>query len=364
MAINVYNPPVDVLADIQDEYEDNYNSTITDAGQEAVYFWEFLLSSFHPQNTPLPADVKSLTAGFNNWPQIFLVFTPDLFYGYAQVVANNQLPWQPEADDLAEEENLSLPDSVELDLEESSIYLVQMKLPELKENQGVSITAQNLANSGTLAAVASDGGVLPLVEGVPLDLCDKSGEEVMVLAGRGMPVDPSSMPLEGPSLDVTLKDPCEIKACWVGTWRQDVPYTTGRISTDGVLQFTFQPDGSFVEEYQEYVVTFLNPVYDVTYHQSTFTGSLAVQPDPNSKGGYAITSWGRQMEPGGNVTMTIGGQTTDVTADITIAYFGDGIPTYVQCATDDAKNTRLTFQISGNMVANLGAGTWTFTRVP
>jgi hypothetical protein len=329
-----------------------------------MYFWEFLLGG-RASNSPF-SDLGKVPQGLNNMPQMELNMTPDLFYTYANLVAVNSLPWQPSADDLADDKNISLtilPTDVDLDLEENSIYIAKVTLPTPEEGKGVTITASNLAESGTIAAIGSGSGLIPISDSDALDLC--GGEsEFTVVAGRGANVSA----LSGPSLTVTKKDPCEqIPPCIVGTWQQDAPATEGYISTDGSLQHTYRADGTFTQQYDSYVVTFNLPnqaSYDVTYITSTFNGTWTVKRDPSTPGHYTVTSWGRQMDPGGVVTMDRFGRTIDITSQITEKYFSDGVPTDFQCDIDNAQNTHFTGHIHGSLTDQLGATDWSFTRVP
>lgn len=94
-------------------------------------------------------------------------------------------------------------------------------------------------------------------------------------------------------------------------------------------------------------------------------GSLELQRDPNTPGGYNVVNWGRTIEPGGYATQTMPGSTTrrDVTNLIAIEYYGDGVPTYFQCETDNARNTRFTVTLEGSMVSQLGASPMVFSRI-
>jgi hypothetical protein len=367
MAVQVYSPPPFALASLQKDYGDNYNTNVFNSGPEALYFWEFLLGT-QIQNPPF-SDLPTLAQSFGNAPKQFLLLTPDLFYSYVNVVAGDGLPWQPAADDLAEEKNLSLslPVDVELDLEENSISITTVKLPKLEEGKGVTIMGDGLARSGTIVGIGSTGSFVPIADGESLDLCDQS--ELTVIAGRAVPSEASSTAVSKPSLKVSLKNDCakaKIPPCLVGTWQQDVPFTGKFVSLDGTLQHTLRADGSFTQVYSNYVVTYNlpnQPSSNITYVTTTFSGNMTLEPDPKITGRYNVTSWHRHMEAGGEVIQTAGGKTRDVTSAITEKYFGDSVPSYYQCVVDSAKNSQWTGHLTGNNVEALGVTDLTFKRV-
>lgn len=371
MALQVYSPPPTPLATMQKDYRDNYNSDLFNASEEAVYFWEFLLGS-NIQNPPF-ADLPALAQSFGSDSKQFLSLTPDLFYSFAHMVDAEALPWQPAADDIADDSDLSgstLPADVELDLEQNAIYITNVTLPELEEGKGVTVTGDGLGDTGTMVGIGSAGSFTPIADGVPFDVCGQS--DFTVIAGRAVPANVSSEALSGPSLTVSLKDDCaksKLPPCIVGTWQQDVPYTSsnGYVSLDGSLLHTYNDDGSITQVYSNYVVTFNLPnedPYYVTYVTTVFSGMMSAEPDPKIKGHYIVTDWHRQMEAGGEVTQTRYGQTNDVTSYITEKYFGDGVPVSFDCDSDDAKNTHWTSHLAGPTTESLGVTDISLTRVP
>lgn len=366
MALQVYSPPPTPLATMQKDYTDNYNSDLFNASEEAVYFWEFLLGS-NIQTLPF-GDLPTLAQSFGSDSKQFLSLTPDLFYSFADLVDAEALPWQPAADDIANDNDLSgstLPADVELDLEPNAIYITNVTLPEQEEGKGVTITADGLGDSGTMVGIGSTGSFTPIADGEPFDVCGQS--DFTVIAGRALPANASSTSLGGPSLSISVKDDCakaKVPPCIVGTWQSDVPYTSsnGSFTLDGSLQQTYNVDGSFTAVYTNYVVTFTaNNIF--TYVSMTAHGTISFERDPKIAGRYNVTSWQPHNDPGAQITSTVGGQTTDVTDPIPETYFGDSVPTYYQCDTDDAKNSHLTQHISGPTAEQLGFTDWPFTRV-
>jgi hypothetical protein len=371
MAIQVYNPPADVLASLQKDYQDSYNQNVFNGSDEAMYFWEFLLGGQIP-NSPY-SDVAAVTTGLNNMSQMNVDLTADLFYTYANLVAQGGLPWQPSAGDLADDKNISLdplPADVDLDLEENSIYIASVTLPEPEEGKGVTITAENLADSGTIAAVGSGGSFTPIADGDSLDVCGES--QLTIVAGRAAPSNPGSQALSGPSLTVSLKDPCESKMppCLVGTWQLDVPSTMGSsmVTLEGGLREAFRADGTTTEQYDNLVATIRLPNTApnvVTYVAASYTGMTTVQRDPQTPGRYNVTSWQHEFVPGGEITsQTLGGPPVDITGELPLKFFGDSEPSVYQCDTDNAQNTHFTNYIAGPTAEQMGATVWTFTRVP
>ena len=363
MAVQVYAPPPSALPKLRQQYQDNYNQSLTSASDEALYFWEFMLGERLPATLrgSLPASLPDIVNGLKSLPTTITFFTPDLFYAYARVAADNGLLWQPTPDDLAQQKQAAyFPDDVELDLEENSIVIQTVGLPSLQQGEGIQISAADFEDNGVLAGVSTGAGaLLPLTEGAPLVLCDSSITSVSIVAGRG----PESG-LGGATVNVSKLDACTPPpnptsagapaSCIVGTWNISFPPTGPwqRIQpTGGTYQFTFNPDGTYRQQMQDYKLTIAGSAGS-SVTNLVVTGKYDVRADPDVANRYEPTQWTFAVQPGANeiITLDDGVQYSgDVTQDwaALLNEFG-APPEYFTCDQNTSSNTLLKYVVKSN----------------
>lgn len=372
--MQVYTPPPSTLTKLQKEYEDNYNQSLTGASEEALYFWEFMLGERVPASLKgaLPASLPDFVNVLKTLPTTITFFTPELFYSYAQVAADNGLLWQPTPDDLAQDKQVAFfPDDVELDLEENAIVIDKVSLPSLQAGEGIEISAEDFGDNGVLAGVSTGGGaLLPLVEGTPVQLCDSSIASLTIVAGRG----PQSAPAEATAsfARVTSCTPPPVTrgaggpapSCIIGTWDIGVPAMEPwrRIQpAGGTFQFTFNADGTYRQQMQNYTLK-AGGGAGSSVTNLLITGKFDLQADPQVANRYEPKQWTFAVQPGANEIITLGDgeqYSGDVTQDwgALVDEFGKP-PEYVTCDQGDGGNVNasLFMKYNGTEVA------WPLTR--
>jgi hypothetical protein len=343
-AVQAIDPPDNVLAQLRKDYEAGYSSNLLNTSGEAMYFWEYVFGSSSGVSEPgFPASPD----GLNALPDLTALFTPDLFFDYAQVVARNGLAWQPGPDTLADDNSLvTLPQDVDLDLEINSIVLTGIDLPELdplQPGQGVKIEPRNLAVNGVRAALVVGGGFIELADGSPIELCAEEADgSLFIAAGRG----PSPTLVEAPTLSLSRIQECKkeettLPACIVGTWNMTVSPALG-LSQSGLYQFTAHPDGSL-----SWVAD------DLAMGPATFdmqmTGHMAAEPVAGSPGRYRVTAFAQQLAEGSRLIVTVNGQEMDLTETARQSFDSLGemvvYPTFFTCQTQAAGNPLVNFLV-------------------
>ncbi len=361
-AVQAIDPPDNVLAQLRKDYEDGYSSNLLNTSGEAMYFWEYVFgSSSGVSESGFPAAPD----GLNALPDLTALFTPDLFFDYAQVVALNGLAWQPNPDTLTDDNSLfSLPQDVELDLEINSIVLTGIDLPELdplQPGQGVKIEPRNLAVNGVRAALVVGGGFIELADGSPIEVCaEEAGDSLLIAAGRG----PAMALLEAPTVALSRIQECKqreestLPACIVGTWNMTVSPALG-LTQSGLYQFTAHPDGS---------LTWVAD--DLAMGPATFdmqmTGHMAAEPVAGSPGRYRVTAFAQQLAEGSRLIVTVNGREMDLTETARQSFDSLGemvvYPTFFTCQTAAANNPVVNFLVENTDA--MGDVALILTRVP
>src|SRR5664279_1402966 len=344
MAVQVYPPPPDLLVKLQKDYHDNYNQNLLNAGEEALYYWEYLLGDNVPATlkSSLSTDLPTIVNGLKNLSGTVTFFTPDLFYAYAQTVEANALLWQPKSEDIAQDETVaSFPDDVNLDLEDNSIVIETVSLPPLQPDEGIRIEADGLTVNGVLASISAEGqGSFPLSDGAAVQICG-SPSSITVVAGRGSQAGIPDAALKfskvescKPEATPAVTEGAGLPACVVGLWNVRFTAFDQVAQITGLWQYTFNADGSLMGQMQNWTVTANGSSNTINF---SYTGTLALKADAAVANRYNVTQMIQNL-PTGTISGGSGSGSNPMTAQ----------PAYLTCASSDAKNPTVTLYINSS----------------